>query len=268
MMDFLSYPFMVRALIAGVLLSASAALVGVPLVLKKNSMIGDGLSHTAFSVMAVALVLGLAPTAVALPVVMLVSFIVLRISKSRHLHGDAAVALLSAASLAIGTLAISVSSGVNIDLNSYLFGSILSVNTGDVWLAAGLAIVTVLLYLFSYHRILALSFDEEFSRAIGIRAGLYDAILSLLCSAVVVLGLRLLGALLISSLIIFPAISAMQVAKSFKGVVILSVIISVLAFLIGLLLSYFLSLPTGATVVIINLLILISLWLASKIRKL
>lgn len=256
LVEMFSYSFMVRALVVGVLISVVSALVGVSLVFRRNSMIGDGLSHTAFGAFAVATALGFAPLWFALPVVVLVSFLVLKLSKNRKIGGDAAIALLSASSLAVGTLAISVVKGVNIDLNSYLFGSILSVGWSDVWLSLVLAVIVIILYILAYHRIFAITFDEEFARSVGVKTGVYDMIFSAICSIVVVLGMRLLGALLISSLIIFPALIAMNFAKSFKRVVFLSALVSVVTFTLGLVVSYLLATPTGATVVLVNLLAL------------
>jgi zinc transport system permease protein len=267
MFDMFTYPFMQRALLVGLMIAICAALVGVSLVLRKNSMIGDGLSHTAFSAFALATVLGLTPLYFALPVVIIASFFVLRLSQNRKMHGDAAIAVLSASSLAIGTMAISVSKGVNIDLNSYLFGSILSVSWGDVLLSAILAVVVVLLYLFAYHRIFAITFDEEFAKSVGVKTGVYDAIFAAICSVVVVLGMRLLGSLLISSLVIFPTLSAMRLCRTFKGIVFTSVIISIIAFVAGLMASYTFATPTGATVVIANLIIFVIAYLIEKIRK-
>lgn len=253
MLEIFSYGFMVRALAVGVLVALCAALVGVPLVLRRNSMIGDGLSHVAFGAFALAVVLGWTPLWFALPVVILASFFALKLSKSRQVQGDAVIAVLSASSLAIGTLVISLSKGVNIDLNGYLFGSILSVGVGDVVLSVILALIVILLYVLAYHRIFAITFDEDFAKSVGVRTGLYEAVFAMCCSAVVVLGMRLLGSLLISSLIIFPTLIAMRLTRTFKQVVILAAAVSVIAFTIGLILSYLLATPTGATVVLINM---------------
>lgn len=265
MIEIFSHPFMIRALLVGLMISVCAALVGVSLVLRKNSMIGDGLSHTAFSAFALATVLGLTPLYFALPIVIIASFFVLRLSQNRKLHGDAAIAVLSASSLAIGTLAISLSKGANIDLNSYLFGSILAVGWLDVVLSIILTLLIIALYVFAYHRIFAITFDEEFAKSVGIKTGVYDAIFAAICSVVVVLGMRLLGALLISSLIIFPTLSAMRLKRSFRGIVWLSALISVIAFIVGLVLSYLLATPTGATVVIVNLIVFVVSVLLQKI---
>lgn len=255
--EMLSYTFMQRALISGLLISICAALVGVSLVLRKNSMIGDGLSHTAFGAFAIATVLNIAPLWFAIPVVIAASFLVLKLSNNKKVSGDALIALLSASSLAIGTMAISLTKGVNIDLNSYLFGSILSISQSDVWLSLVLTIAVVLLYVFAHNRIFAITFDEDFAKAIGIKTNVYDAIFAIICSLVIVFGMRLLGALLISSLIIFPTLIAMQFSKSFGRVVVYSVLISVVNFVLGLAISYLITSPTGATVVITNLVILV-----------
>lgn len=262
--EMLSYPFMQRAFIVGILISICAALVGVSLVLRKNSMIGDGLSHTAFGAFAIATVLNFAPLWFAIPVVITASFFVLKLSNNKKANGDALIALLSASSLAIGTMAISLTKGVNVDLNSYLFGSILSVGWSDIWLSLALTTIVVLLYIFAHNRIFAITFDEDFAKAIGIKTNIYDVVFAIICSLVVVFGMRLLGALLISSLIIFPTLIAMQFSKSFGRVVIYSVLISVVNFVLGLVVSYVAALPTGATVVVVNLIVLV---VASIVRR-
>lgn len=263
--EMLSYSFMQRALIAGILISICAALTGVSLVLRKNSMIGDGLSHTAFGAFAIATVLNFTPIWFAIPVVIIASFFVLKLSGNKKINGDAAIALLSASSLAIGTMAISLTKGVNIDLNSYLFGSVLSIGWSDVWLSLGLTAVVVLLYVFAHNRIFAITFDEDFAKAIGIKTNVYDVIFAIICSLVVVIGMRLLGALLISSLIIFPTLIAMQFSKSFGRVVMYAVLISVVNFALGLAASYLITSPTGATVVIVNLIALVITYIMRKI---
>jgi len=253
----LSQAFMWRALIVGTSVSLVAALVGVTLVLRRDSMLGDGLSHAAFGAFAVATIMGLAPLVFAIPVVVAVSFLLLHFGKNSRISSDALVAVLSASSLAFGTLLISVVPGVNIDLNSYLFGSILAVNGLDVYLSLGLTLLTLILYVVAHHRIFAITFDEDFARAIGIKTRVYDAIFALICSVVVVLGMRLLGALLTSSLLIFPALAAMQLGRSFRQTVIWAAAIAVINFWLGLTASYLLALPTGASVVLVNLLVLI-----------
>jgi len=264
--EMFSYAFMVRAFIVGALISLSAALIGTPLVLRKNSMLGDGLSHVAFGAFAIALVMGLSPIPVAIPVVIVASFLVLRLNESSKIHGDSAIALMAASALAVGTFVTSLA-GTNVDINSYLFGSILSVSQGELWLALSLLLVIVAIYAIFHNRIFAITFDEKFARAIGINTKLYNAIFAILCSILIVLGMRLMGALLISSLIIFPTLSAQVIFKDFKSVTLAGAILAVVDFSIGLVLSYLLATPTGATVVIVNLVTLVILKVLNRIIK-
>ena len=257
-----SYSFMVRAFIVGLLISLCASLIGVSLVLRRNSMIGDGLSHVGFGAFAIATVIGIAPLEFALPVVIISSFFILKISDNSKIHGDSLIALMSASSLAIGTFVVSLS-GVNTDINNYLFGSVLSINQTELIISIVLSIVVVFLYIFSYNKIFAITFDEKFAKSIGINTNIYNMIFAILCSIVVVLGMRLMGSLLISSLIIFPTLSSMQLVKKFKSVVILSVIISLISFTLGMIISYLNATPTGATIVIVNLIVFIILRLVS-----
>lgn len=265
--EMFSYSFMVKAFITGVLLSFCASLIGITLVLKRNSMIGDGLSHVAFGSFAVATALGLAPLYFAIPIVLLSSFLILKIDENSKINGDALIALISTSSLAIGTFMVSITKGVNTDINSYLFGSILSLSRADVIMSIILSIFVITLYILSYNKIFALTFDEKFARAIGINTKLYNIIFASLCSIVVVLGMRLVGALLISSLIIFPSLSSMQVFKTFKSVTIWGVIIGIISFIIGITLSYIIDAPTGATIVIVNLLFFLAFKIISVLRR-
>ena len=262
-LEMFSYSFMIKAFIVGLLISLCASLIGVSLVLRRNSMIGDGLSHVGFGAFAIATVLGIAPLEFALPLVIISSFFILKISDNSKIHGDSLIALMSASSLAIGTFVVSLS-GVNTDINNYLFGSILSISDAELVLSIVLSIVVVCLYIFSYNRIFAITFDEKFAKSIGINTSFYNMIFAVLCSIVVVLGMRLVGALLISSLIIFPTLSSMQIFKKFKKVVISSVIISILSFVIGITFSFLNGTPTGATIVIVNLIVFIILIIVKK----
>ncbi len=263
-LEMFSYSFMIRAIIAGLLISLCASLIGVSLVLRRNSMIGDGLSHVGFGSFAIATILGFSPVEFAIPVVIIVSFLILRLTDNSKIHGDSMIALISSSSLAIGTFLVSIT-GVNTDINNYLFGSILSISSKDLILSIILSIVVILLYVFSYNKIFALTFDEKFAKSIGINTNFYNMIFASLCSVVVVLGMRLMGSLLISSLIIFPTLSSMQIFKKFKSVVISSVIVSLISFMIGITISYLNATPTGATIVIINLVIFILFKLVSYI---
>ncbi|MFV0395877.1 MAG: metal ABC transporter permease [Coprobacillaceae bacterium] len=265
--EMFSYTFIIRAIVVGILISLCAALLGVSLVLKKYSMIGDGLSHVAFGSLAIATVCQLSPLYFSLPVVIVVAFLLLRLNENSKIRGDSAIAVISASSMAIGVVVISLSSGTNIDINNYLFGSILAVQTSDVIMSIILALIVVLLFGIFYHEIFAVTFDETFAKAIGVKTNLYISLIAVLTAITIVIGMRLMGSLLISSLIIFPALTAMMLFKTFFSVTVCSVIISVVTFLIGITISYSFSTPIGATIVCINLILLIIFYIISAIRK-
>lgn len=251
--ELFSYSFITRALIVGTLVALCAALLGVSLVLKRYSMIGDGLSHVGFGALSVSLALGLAPLQVSLPVVTLTAFLLLRLSERSVIKGDAAIALISSSAIAVGVVVVSLTTGMNVDVYNYMFGSILAMSESDVILSVGVSVVVLVLYLLFYNKIFAVTFDENFARATGIKAGRYNMLIALLTALVIVVGMRMMGALLISSLIIFPALTSMRVFKSFRGVVISSAILSVVCFFIGILISFVGSVPVGAAIVLINL---------------
>lgn len=251
--EMLSYPFLVRALVVGALVSLCAGLLGVSLVLKRYSMIGDGLSHVGFGALAIAAALNLAPLAVAVPVVMAAAVLLLRLSQSGRLKGDAAVALLSSSALAIGVMAVSLTSGMNTDVNNYMFGSILSLSEADMRLSIAVSVAVLALFALCYPRVFAVTFDETFARATGVPAGTYNTLLALLTAVTIVLGMRMMGALLISSLIVFPALTAMRVCHSFRAVTLCAAALSVAGFALGMVLSYALETPSGASIVVVDL---------------
>ena len=251
--EMLSYPFLVRAIIVGLLVALCASLLGVSLVLKRFSMIGDGLSHVGFGALAIASVANIAPLAVAIPVCIAASFLLLRMSESTRIKGDAAIAMLSAGALAIGVMVVSMTTGMNTDVYNYMFGSILSLSQADATLSIVLSAVVLVLFVLFYPRLFAVTFDETFSRATGIPTRAYNAALATLSSVTVVLGMRMMGALLISSLIIFPVLTAMRVGKRYLTVTILSAIVAILGFLIGMYVSYVYEAPSGASVVCVNI---------------
>ena len=264
--EMLSYPFMLRALVVGILISLCAALLGVPLVLKRYSMIGDGLSHVGFGALAIATALRAAPLAVTLPVVVLAAFFLLQLHDSSKIKGDAAIALISTGSLALGVMVLSLTPGMNTDINNFLFGSILGVGEDEMWLTAGLSLMAILLYGLSYNRIFALTFDESFAQATGLRTKFYNTLLALLTAVTIVLGMRTMGSLLISSLIVFPALSSMQLLRSFRSVLLLSVLISLFCFISGLILSYLYSAPTGASVALLHVAVFILFAAIARIK--
>ena len=218
----LSLDTMVYAFICGILIAVCASVLGVSLVLKRYSMIGDGLSHTAFASLAIASALSLAPMYVTIPVVIVSAFVLLRLNEKGLMKGDALTAIISTGALAIGTVAVEFSPGSNIDLNGYMFGSIMALNESDLIFSVILFAVVIPVYLVMYNRIFSVTFDPSFAKATGIKVSLYDSVLAVLSAITIVIGMRFMGTLLISALIVFPAMTAMRIMKSFKGVVILS----------------------------------------------
>lgn len=268
LLQMFSYPFMQRALIAGVLVSLCAALLGVSLVLKRYSMIGDGLSHVSFGALAIAVALGMTPLYFSIPVVILAAFFLLRMAGNPHWNSDAAIAATSASALAIGILVISQTTGMTTDVDNYMFGSVLAMTKTDVALSVALSIAVLVLFVLFYHKLFAVTFDESFSRATGLNVDRYNTLLAILTALTIVLGMRMMGAMLISSLVIFPALTAMRLFKSFRAVVLCAAVTSVVCFCAGLTASFALSTPVGASVVAANLvLFLISCALRTVTRR-
>lgn len=265
--EIFSLKFMVYALISGTLVSVCASLLGVTLVLKRYSMIGDGLSHVAFGSLAVAAAVGAAPMKVAIPVVIAAAFLLLRLSEKGKLKGDALTALISTGALAVGIMAISLSSGMNIDIYNYMFGSILALTKSDMILSVCLAAVVIPVFVLLYNSIFAVTFDPDFARATGTRVGIFDTVIAVLTAVTIVLGMRLMGTLLISSLIVFPPLTSMRVTKSFRGTVTVSSVIPVFSFVSGLMISYFCSTPPGASVVCVNIALFAVFALIGALKK-
>ena len=262
-----SFPFMQRALIAGVLVSLCAALLGVSLVLKRYSMIGDGLSHVSFGALAIAVALGITPLYFSIPVVIAAAFLLLRVADSPRWNSDAAIAAMSASSLAIGILVISRTTGMTTDVDNYMFGSVLAMSPSDVALSVALSIAVLALYILFYHRIFAVTFDESFSRATGMKVDRYNTLLAILTALTIVLGMRMMGAMLISSLVIFPSLTAMRLFKSFRGVILCAAMTSVICFCAGLTISFVWATPVGATVVAADLSLFLLSCVISLIRR-
>lgn len=265
--EMLSYQFMARAIIVGLLVSICSSLLGVVLVLKKYSMIGDGLSHVGFGALAIATALNKAPLAIAIPIVVIAAFFLLRISENSKIKGDSAIALISTSSLAIGVMVLSMTKSMNTDVSNYLFGSILGLNYEDVKLTIFLTIIILFVFILFYNRIFAITFDETFSKATGVKTNFFNMLIALLTALIIVLGMRTMGSLLISSLMIFPALTSMQILKSFKSVVINSLIISILCFVIAIVLSYMYDMPTGATIAIVNVIMFIIYYIIGTIIR-
>ena len=250
-----SYPFMQRALAAGVLVSLCAALLGVPLVLKRYSMIGDGLSHVSFGALAIAVALGVTPLYFSIPVVILAAFFLLRMASHPHWNSD------------VGILVISRTTGMTTDVDNYMFGSVLAMTKGDVALSVVLSVTVLALYLLFYHQIFAVTFDESFSRATGLKVEACNTLLAILTALTIVLGMRMMGAMLISSLVIFPALTAMRLFRSFRGVILCAAVTSVVCFCVGLTISFAFSTPVGATVVAADLTVFLLSCLTAALRR-
>ncbi len=254
------------ALIGGVAVTLCSALLGVSLVLKRYSMIGDGLSHVGYGALSVAAVMNLAPLKFALPVVIAAAFIILRMNNNGKLKGDSAIAVFSTTALAIGIL-VSSKAGLTNDVSHYMFGSILAMDKDDVVLSVVLSVLVLVTFIVFYNRIFAVTFDENFSRASGVKVNAYNMLIALLTAVTVVLGMMMMGALLISSLIIFPAITSMRVFKSFKAVVISSAVVSVICFLIGFFVSLLFDTAPGASVVIVNVAVFLVFTFVGFLKK-
>ena len=253
--EIVSYPFMVRAIIVGSLVAVCSALLGVSLVLKRYSMIGDGLSHVGFGALAIAASMNVAPLKVSIPVVVIAAFFLLRMSENSKLKGDAAIAMISTGSLAGGVMIISMTTGMNTDVCNYLFGSILGMTNSDLQLTIVLSIFVIATYIFMYNRIFSVKLDESFTNATGNKGQRYNTVIAILTAIIIVLGMRMMGAMLVSSLIVIPALSSMRIFKSFKTVIISSVFIALICLWIGIIISYVFATPTGASIVVCNLIV-------------
>ncbi len=270
--SYFSYPFVRYALIAGVLIALCAALLGVSLVLKRYSMIGDGLSHVAFGAMAIATVCSMAPMTVTLPITIIAAIILLGITNSTKIKGDAAIAMISVGALALGYLLLNIfsaSSNVSGDVCTTLFGStsILTLSQTDVFLCALLACVVIIVFVLFYHKIFAVTFDENFASATGTNVKAYNTLIAVVTAVVIVLAMNLVGALLVSALIIFPALAAMRIFKNFFSVIISSAVISVVCAVIGIFIAILYGTPVGSTIVAVNLAIFILFMIIGKITK-
>ena len=274
LVHYFSYPFVRYAVIAGILISLCAGLLGVVLVLKRYAMIGDGLSHVAFGAMAVAAVLGFAPMTVALPVTVAVAVLLLLAGEKQLIKGDSAIAMLSAGSLAVGYLLLNLfpssdTGSLSGDVCASLFGStsMMTLSNTDVWLCVGLSAAVIGFFVIFYNKIFAVTFDEGFATSSGVRVRAYNFLIAAVSGIVIVLAMKLVGALLISSLIIFPALSAMRVFRSFRSVIVCSAVISVVGSLTGLLCALLLSTPTGASVAVVHIIIFLVFTLLGKLRR-
>lgn len=273
LVDYLSYPFVQYAVITGILISLCSSLFGVTLVLKRFSFIGDGLSHVAFGAVAIATVLNITNNMlIVLPVTILCAVLLLRAGDSSKIKGDAAIAMLSVGTLALGYLLMNIfstSSNVAGDVCSTLFGStsILTLNSADVTLCVVISIIVIIGFIMFYNRIFAVTFDENFAKAGGMRTGAYNLLIAVIIAVIIVLAMNLVGSLLVSALVIFPALSAMRVFKSFRAVTVCAGVLAVICSTLGLLISIVLSTPVGATIVAVQVVAFALFCTVSKIKK-
>jgi len=251
-MQIFQYDFMVNAIIAGVFVGISCAVVGVFLVLRKFSLIGDGLAHTSLATIALGMLLGIAPIAISIPLVILASLFILRLSQKANIWGDSAIGFVSAMAIALAVLMASLSKGFNVDLFNYLFGNILAITMLELITSVILSAVVAGVLIVFYRDLFVLSFDEDFAKVVGVKVNFLNGLIIVLTAIIVVLGIRVVGTMLISSLIIIPAITALQISKNFKLTIILSVIFAVFSIVSGIMLSFVLNIPTGATIVLIS----------------
>ena len=269
----LSFPFVRYAIIVGVLIALCSALLGVTLVLKRFSYIGDGLSHVAFGAMAIAGVLHIGSSMLfVLPVTVICAILLLRAGQNARIKGDAAIAMISVGALAVGYLLLNIfksSGNLSGDVCTTLFGSmsILTLKPAEVWLCFGLSTAVLLLFLLFYNRIFAVTFDEDFARAAGTRADAYNLLIATVVAVIIVLAMNLVGSLLISALIIFPAISAMRVFKSFRSVTICSAVLSVFCALAGMLISIVTGTPVGSTIVAADIIAFLACCLIAALQR-
>lgn len=266
-LDFLNYGFIQRAYLAGAAVAALCAILGVILVLRQLSLIGDGLSHISFGALALGLFLGVYPIYVALPIAILASYFIIVLKDKANLYGDAAIAIASAVGIASGVILASLASGFNVDLFSYLFGNILAISSAEAWLSIIISILVIALIAYLYRDILAATFDEELAQVSGVKVRRLNIILSSLTAISVVLAIKVVGVMLVSALLVIPAVSALQLAKSFKAALIWAFLFAIISVLIGVSLSFLTDLPAGATIVMVNFLIFIACWLGRHLKK-
>jgi zinc transport system permease protein len=268
--DILSYEFVQRALVTGVLIAAACSILGLFLVLRRLSLIGDGLAHVTFGSVAIVLLIGFSPlyvTLAALPLVVVSSMVILHLTRSRRIHGDAAIGIVSSIGIALGVIMASLSGGYNADLLSYLFGNILTATQTEIILSLIILTAVILFVVFFYRDLFTVTFDEELAKSMGVKTNRVNVILMILTAAAVVSAMKIAGIMLVSALLILPAVAALQFSLSFKTTIIASVIFSVISVIGGMLFSFTFNLPTGGTIVIINAVFLAIVLFAKKMLQ-
>ncbi|MDR1625100.1 MAG: metal ABC transporter permease [Spirochaetia bacterium] len=264
--EMFTYAFVQRALVCGTFIALSCAALGCFLVLRRFSMIGDGLAHAGFAAVALALVIGASPLALAIPLVMLMSLGILKLGEKTTLYGETAIGLVSSLAMACAILLASLAGGFSVDLYGYLFGSILAIRESELVLSIALSTAVILAIKVFYRYLFSITYDEEFAKVSGIKTGLVGKILILLTALTVVLGMRVVGTLLVSSLIIFPAVTALQLSKGFRATILIAMACGAISVTGGIAASFCLDLPTGATIVVVNFLLFAAAFAFSRMR--
>ncbi len=266
--EILNFAFVQRAIIAGILIGAVCSILGIFLVLRRMSLIGDGLAHITFGSVAVVLLIGVSPfyvTLSALPLVMISSLAILKLTRSRKIHGDAAIGIVSSIGIATGIVLASLSGGYNVDLFSYLFGNILTVNQTELFLSFIIFVIVSGYVIFFYHDLFAITFDEELAQTMGIKTKRINIILFILTATAAVLAMKVTGIMLVSAMLILPPLTALQLSISFRMTIVFSVIFAVLSVILGIIISFLLNIPAGGTIVIFNILFLLLIFGIRKI---
>lgn len=266
LLSLFSHQYAIRALVSGVFIAVCASVLGIILVQKHYSLIGHGLSDVGFAAVSIALAFGFSPMAVATPVVVAASFIIMAYSQQKKISGDTALGIVATASMALGVIVTAAAKGFNSDVYNYMFGSILTIKNSDMYLSVLLAAAVIGIFVIFYNRIFLISCDEEFAASSGIKINAYRYLIALLTAATVVVGMKLMGTLLISSLIIMPTVSAKMISDSFKSLVFIASGISVAAFCAGIIISFMLNLPAGASIVAANVLVMLMITLIKRIK--
>ncbi len=260
------YGFLQRAFLAGIFIAIACAFLGVFLILRRDAMIGHGLAHVTFAGVALGLFLNVMPLAVALVIAVGASLIIMKLKVKTGLHGDTAIAIFSSTGFALGVMLATLSHSFNVDLFSYLFGEILAIETSEVFFSVILAFVVVFLVIVNYHKFMYITFDRESAKASGIKADRLDTLLTVLTAVTVVLGMKVVGILLVSALVVIPAAAGLQVASSFKRAIILSMSISIISVVLGLTLALLLDLPASGSIVLLSFLVFVLLFMFRRTR--
>ncbi|MDD2680789.1 MAG: metal ABC transporter permease [Patescibacteria group bacterium] len=267
LLNFFQYDFLLRALIAGSLLAVLAGVLGVFLVLRKLSLIGDGLAHVSFGAVALGLLLGIYPFYISVPITALAAFLIFRLGEKAKFYGDAAIGIVSAVGIAGGVIIASLAQGFNVDLFSYLFGSLLAISWSELYFLLALTVVSLIFIIYYYRPLFALAFDETAAKALGVKVKFLNTILLLLTALTVAAAVKAVGVMLVSALLILPAATALQLAKNFKATLLMAAGFAVLSVIFGLAASLTYNLPAGASIVMASFFLFIFSYLISYLRK-